>query len=496
MPFLILLFLSIIIIVDWQQPAWTAGTGHALWLPAVLTLAGVAALIAAAAVIARAACRAARRNPEGRRRIRQRYILARQAHFVATCLAFGFILYSIGWGWLVQTWCKDLSALAAVMDLIILAPFFVALFGSWCCFYDAEEALRSRVTDGGGRTWSRWGYADFQLRLNLALVAAPLALLIALKFLLRVYSDEWLHISAAVILTLVVFVGQPWILRLVLRLRPLEEGPLRRRLMLAADRLGFRCGGILVWDTRGGIVNAMVAGLAPYPRYVMMTDRLMEQLSPDEIEAVFGHEIGHIKHGHIPYYAVFLLGCMFASAGVANLMISSIPLLRQANEVNEFAVLLPLQLLLLANVFLVFGFLSRRCERQADIFGARAVSCDDPRCVGHAPDTKLADSGRALCPTGIATFVSALEKVADLNGICRDKPGWMLSWRHSTIARRVDFLRQLGTAPGLESEFQSTVGRVKWALVLGLAVVLIGLAAVQWWTELPYVWQLVTRVRV
>ena len=84
------------------------------------------------------------------------------------------------------------------------------------------------------------------------------------------------------------------------------------------------------------------------------------------------------------------------------------------------------------------------CERQADIYGCRIVSC--------------------------AVFITALEKVAWLNGISRDKPGWLSSWQHSTIALRVEFLEQMSADPGLEPRFQRRVGLVKWGLVLGLGV--------------------------
>ena len=35
--------------------------------------------------------------------------------------------------------------------------------------------------------------------------------------------------------------------------------------------------------------------------------RILEELPPDELDAVFGHEVGHAKHGHIWLYAAFLL---------------------------------------------------------------------------------------------------------------------------------------------------------------------------------------------
>src|SRR5262249_39057613 len=104
-----------------------------------------------------------------------------------------------------------------------------------------------------------------------------------------------------------VFICMPWIIRLVLGLRPMPPGSLRTRLLGAAQRLKFRCSNILLWNTRGGVANAMVVGIMTWLRYVVLTDRLISEMTPSEAEAVFGHEVGHIKHRHMIYYLAFLL---------------------------------------------------------------------------------------------------------------------------------------------------------------------------------------------
>jgi Zn-dependent protease with chaperone function len=272
-----------------------------------------------------------------------------------------------------------------------------------------------------------------------------------------------LTLSGAV-LALAVFVTMPWILRLVLGLKPLPDSPVRNRLLATAQRLNFRCSNILLWNTRGGVANAMVAGMLPIPRYVVLTDRLIAELTPDEVEAVFGHEIGHVKHRHMLYYLSFLMLSLAVLWGTIALFLPP--------DMREDLAVLPLVSAVGAYIFVVFGFLSRRCERQADIYGCRAVSCTRTDCMGHGAGTVLAPNGHGLCPTGIRTFIDALEKVAVLNGISRDRPGWLQSWQHSTIARRVEFLQHMLCDPGLEPRFQRRVGRVKWGLFLGLGACL------------------------
>jgi hypothetical protein len=124
-------------------------------------------------------------------------------------------------------------------------------------------------------------------------------------------------------------------------------------------------------------------------------------------------------------------------------------------------------------------------QRQADIYGCRAVSCGRPD-AGHDAEGSCTRGGQGLCPTGIRTFVSALEKVGRLNGISRDRPGWLQSWQHSTIARRVDFLQEMQRDAATEPRFQRRVALVKWVLLLALVGVLFALGSVYGWDKLMF----------
>jgi Zn-dependent protease with chaperone function len=267
-----------------------------------------------------------------------------------------------------------------------------------------------------------------------------------------------------------------WLVRLMLGLQPLPEGPLRQRLLTTGRRLGFRCGNLLLWNTRSGMANAMVVGVIPWVRYVVFTDRLIEDFTEDEVEAVFGHEVGHVRYHHMLYYVGFLLVSIAVFAILADFLC-------KVWHLEQYKILFPFWMIafLLSYIFVVFGFLSRRCERQADIFGCRTVSCSHPDCYGHEPGTVLAPAGQTLCPTGIRTFIHALEKVADVNGISRDRPGFLQSWQHSTIARRVEFLQRVLLDPRVETYFQRRVILVKWVLFFVLGAALAGMMKVHGW---------------
>jgi Zn-dependent protease with chaperone function len=486
MPFLFLLFLTLACLpVPWPGPPlfpWVDTVSGTLF-----TVAAMAGVVVAAFFLARWTRRGLLQDDASREQVLHRYARMRNLHLIGLFVVYGLAVGVLGWGWTVQhvftadTWKQvfdpyyqgDLDRMMPGVELIILAPFLVAMVLSWACFYDVEQAAHPQYPE-----WGRWSYVGFQVRQSLALILPPLVVLIAIQGFVRRFPDlqgEPLFRTASYGVLIAFLISMPWMFRLVLGLKPLPEGPLRSRLLQAAQRLNFRCSNILLWSTRGNVANAMVVGILPRVRYVVFTDRLVSELELEEVEAVFGHEVGHVKHRHMLYYLGFLLISLAVVVGAWT------SLARQKLGVSSDWVMVPLVPFFGAYVFVVFGFLSRRCERQADIFGCRAVSCDRRDCQGHDESVQAIAGGSGLCATGIHTFIGALEKVAQLNGISRSKPGWLSSWQHSTIARRVDFLQRMLGDPNLEPRFQRAVALVKWGLLLGLLVLMMVLVRTQLW---------------
>jgi Zn-dependent protease with chaperone function len=498
MPFLLMVFLTFVCLPEvdaWPEPVWTtapAWSVAATWLAVALT-------VLYAYRIARCVRRAPEGDPVARERVLRRYERGRFRHQAGLFAVYLLALLVLGWGWsLDRLWTWDGQTYLPGVELALLAPFVVGQIFGWAMFYDAERAAhqappRLLALEPHAAPWlelerprrgkassfgSRGSYVLFQVRQKLALVFLPVALLLIQKELRRLFPQAWAGWQegavniAGVGAVLAVFVCMPWIIRLVLGLRPLPAGPLRDRLEASARRLRFRCGDILLWDTRNGMANAMVVGILPWVRYVVFTDRLVEDFTPDEVEAVLGHEVGHIRHHHMLYYFGFLSASVTALACLATLCERWYGLSLDAAD-HKYLAAVPMLAVLLGYIFVVFGFLSRRCERQADVFGCRAVSCSRPDCAGHDGGVDLPQRGRGLCGTGIRTFIRALEKVARVNGISRDRPGFLQSWQHSTIARRVDFLQRVLSDPRVEARFQRRVALFKWALFLVLCGALV-----------------------
>jgi STE24 endopeptidase len=518
MAFLLMAFFTLVCLFP-DYPAPLLGFGSPQ-LAVLLTAALVAGLIAHGAWVTRRATHSLARAPLHRDDALDRFERARVRHQLALFILYTVALFLFGWGWLVtRFWVWPGHGQLPGTELLLLLPFLVVQLVSWAFFYDVERAFHPRTPalDRDASGWlephhllegegpargpasegGRLGYVVFQARQKLALVFLPVALLIAQEEFHRLFpqaGSRWRGLIdvLGILGLLAVFIGMPWIVRLLLGLRPLPDGPLRQRLLAASRRLKFRCSDVLLWNTRRGMANAMVIGLTPWVRYVIFTDRLLQDFSEDEVEAVFGHEVGHVKHHHMPYYLGFLTASMLVLGMAVPLLLSLAQTFLPADrlaplatalglEGRQYVQMVPLVVLLLGYIFVVFGFLSRRCERQADLFGCRAVSCLSPHCWGHCPDVELAAGGRALCATGIRTFIRALEKVALVNGISRDRPGFLQSWQHSTIARRVAFLQDVLLDPSLETRFQRRVRLVKWGLFAALGGALMLILTTQGW---------------
>jgi STE24 endopeptidase len=133
--------------------------------------------------------------------------------------------------------------------------------------------------------------------------------LIGLPLLLGLYALIWLTepwwLWAAVgwlAVTLVLGRLAPiLILPLFYKVTPLEDADLRQRLEKLAHGTGLTLEGVyrlhLSEETRKA--NAALTGLGR-SRRVLLGDTLLEQFTPEEIEVVFAHEVGHHVYRHLP----------------------------------------------------------------------------------------------------------------------------------------------------------------------------------------------------
>lgn len=458
-----------------ESPAPRGSLGvRAAEASAMVGVVGLVALSVSVAVLVRVRRR-------GRVTLGSRRLLAAGSRVVGalTLGGYAWVILGLGWAQLVR---EGLGLRDAILvdELLILLPYVLAQVVGWWGLHPAEMALRpGSLAD---RPVGVVKHLVLRARQTLGMVL-PAALTFSLAQDLARWRWPWLvddptfQLGMMATMGTVVLFLAPAFVRLSWPTRPLPPGPLRERLERLADRFGFRFTNILVWDTGGTIVNAGVTGALPWYRYVLLTDALIEGLDPHEVAAVFGHEVGHVRHRHLAFFGFFFVGSMgvltLASDFVSGHALKALAIGGPGDSSTSLMTQGVVTLALGLGYFgLVFGALSRRFERQADVFGCRAVSCGRVDCPPHPDLYSRAGVGAAdvpLCPVGIRIFANALMNVALLNGM---EPA-ARSWRHGSINRRIAFLEGLEGKPTAERKFQAGVARLRVGLALALILGLV-----------------------
>lgn len=295
---------------------------------------------------------------------------------------------------------------------------------------------------------ARAGMIPLLAPIMITLVVGELARMVALRVAPDSADTIRLAGSAAGVLTLFVLV--PLLVPFLLGLRRLEPGPIRGDLEEMAASAGVGVREIWVWPTDGLIANAAVMGLLPGLRCVMFSDGLLEGMSRSQIRAVMAHELGHVVRRHMLWMIVVLLACgVLALAAVEPLALEALARLPagaddSAQQTMAHAVSIATDVSILVIAIILFGYASRRFERQADTFAVQLMS----RSAGRDEATAAA----------VDDMCEALRMVAYLNHV----PVARGSWRHGSIAWRMRYLRLLDGAPLASMSIDRQVAILRW----------------------------------
>ncbi len=199
-----------------------------------------------------------------------------------------------------------LGLFAAVTLLHIAVSFPVSFYSG----YRLEHKFKlSTLTFGG---WL-WRYS----KRNLLGLALGLALMLGLYWLIWTAGPWWWLAAAGAFFLVSVILGQlapVLILPLFYKIEKLDAPELAGRIAKLAEGTGLSIEGVYRMDLSAETVkaNAMLAGLGR-TRRVLMGDTLLTGFTPDEIEVIFAHEIGHHVFRHIR--KMILAGILFSAAG-------------------------------------------------------------------------------------------------------------------------------------------------------------------------------------
>lgn len=308
--------------------------------------------------------------------------------------------------------------LAALFLLVTLGHELISLPLSWYSGYTLERRFGlSRQTALG------WVWRHLK-QLGLA-VAFGLVTFEGLYAIIWWVGDWWWLCAAGVFFVVSILLTQfvpILIMPMFYKIQRLEDDELSARLAQLASGTGLSIAGVyrMELSAETSKANAMLAGLGR-TRRVLMGDTLLAQFTPDEIEVIFAHEIGHHVHRHIHKLILAGAASSIAAFWLCDQLVRSWVAWRQGGPTgpHDWPVwTLPMVMWVVTLFFVLLGplqnLLSRRFERQCDRY--------------------------ALQRTGLrAAYVSAFRKLARLN---KDdpQPGWLevfLFHSHPPIAERL-----------------------------------------------------------
>lgn len=210
--------------------------------------------------------------------------------------------------------------------------------------------------------------------------------------------------------------------------RKLHDSPLKERLEQLCLKADFKHAGLKVWTVMQDSLTAAIIGVISRFRYVMFTQKLLNRLSPDAIEAILAHEIGHSRRKHLFFYPFIFFGMIVCGGIFSSILydllmqslvfrhfISSFPL---RNLVESFIFYLFFLMIIVVYFRVVFGYFSRIFERQADL---------------HVFELELPP----------VNMIEALNEIGVASGFTHDDP----SWHHYSIRQRIDFLKKAQADP-------------------------------------------------
>ncbi|MGC8625339.1 MAG: M48 family metalloprotease [Phycisphaerae bacterium] len=395
-------------------------------------------------------------------------------------------LWIFGLGWLVKfQW--NAGRIPVLSPLIwLIAPVLTWLAIWWLEYpleltlHDQAELLSDLSSHPIHPPPSRMQYVHMQFRHGLSLLIVLLAfdfITVAITALMNHWNLGNWSVVFTVLPTLVLLVILPAVVVRYWRTTRLPDGPLRTRLEELSRRQNVGFVDIRVWNTYYRIPNAAILGLLPWCRYFLLTDLLLERLEPQQVEAVFAHEVGHGHHRHIWWYLLTFVAADLLGTGLS---------LWAGNfwSLGDNAVMLLNFSIVAVLVVFAFSRVSRLCEHQADWFAVRhiaatlarqasGVTADMADNTGYDPPATSEDRMETPARAGARIFSESLSTLVGLANHPRDRAGWM----HPSMQNRMNLLTALAISPKLQQRFNRQILWMHIAILLAAAT---GIALTFW----------------
>ena len=215
-------------------------------------------------------------------------ILTSTVSFLIDLVLLAFNLYAAFAGLFPRTPFMQMFAVLLLSELtsLLMLPF------SWYRTMVIEEKYGFNKSTAG----TFWADQAKEFLISLLLMTGIGALLMWVHQAL----GDWLILAFAVLMTLLalgISFLYPVLSRVFNKFTPLEDGELKDKLSHLLEKNGYRVRGIRVMDAsrRTTRSNAYFSGFGKM-KTIVLYDTLVQSMTPDEICAVFAHELGHGLH--------------------------------------------------------------------------------------------------------------------------------------------------------------------------------------------------------
>lgn len=213
------------------------------------------------------------------------------------------------------------------------------------------------------------------------IIALPLlSLILWLLDLATPLSWLWAWLGWMAFNALLLFIYPVVIAPLFNKFTPMPDSEHKKKLDALLQRCGFSAAGLFVMDgsKRSAHANAYFTGFGKNRRIVLF-DTLISQLTPEQLEAVLAHEIGHYQCKHLQKRLLMMAGISLALLWVLFQLLNApwfysglgVNYATPATALALFSLAIPLCLLPLTPLN---NALSRKHEYEADAYAAQHSS--------------------------------------------------------------------------------------------------------------------------
>jgi STE24 endopeptidase len=258
-------------------------------------------------------------DPEKQKQAKEYARIRRRLWAVDTALDLVYTLAWIVFGWtnvlrgVLAGWVMRLSFLyhwsVDALAIWFMPPVFVLVFGGLLAVLMSPLAYYSGFVLPHRYGMSNQSFKDWILdRIKGMLVGAPIGLIVlwALYTFLHAYPLTWWLWAAGFLLffnVLLANLAPILIMPIFNKFVPLgeEHADLAARLIQLAERANTKVRGVFKFDMskRTKAANAALTGIGN-TRRIILGDTLINEFTPDEIETVLAHELGHHVNKDIP----------------------------------------------------------------------------------------------------------------------------------------------------------------------------------------------------